>query len=90
MLSKLSAVQKTVNLLWVAYLSYMSIYLDSGGTMKCAHVDTAVDSNNAKLSEETWQKLDRNILGEVKTPITDQLLDYLVKKGVKLLASQYS
>jgi len=58
--------------------------------MKCAHVDTAVDSNNAKLSEETWQKLDRNILGEVKTPITDQLLDYLVKKGVKLLASQYS
>lgn len=59
---------------------YFTLYLDWGGTLCCAHVDTAKNGNNSKPSEETWRKLDRNIIVERKTTVDDDLFKVMQKR----------
>lgn len=61
---------------------YMSLYNDTGGTLRCGHVDTESDGKGQKPSEETWRNLDYDILAETKTTVSDQLISTMTKKKI--------
>jgi hypothetical protein len=59
---------------------YMSLYSDPGGSTRCGHVDTAVDDEaKVKHSEVAWRALNRPILAERKSTVSQKMSDNAFK-----------